>query len=531
MPLPQTQTPSAASAAGPAGWWLRHGRGLAGAGVLCAAAALGAALLDGVLDAAGLVLIFLLAVVLAAARFGRGPGVAAAGLAVLLFNLLFVPPRLSLAVADPRMLFTFAVMLVVGLLVGQLTAGLRAQAEAAREREQRVRSLYEISRELGMALTVERIAEALDRFAAAQLGGRAVLWTRGDDGRLQPVAAAPDEALAAAAQEAFDRARATDAAGPTRLLPLRSTMALRGVVAFRRHGARAWGDEDGPLLEACAALAAAALERVHYIAVAQAHALEVADERLRNSVLSAVSHDLRTPLAGLVGLAGSLALTRPPLAPEQAGIANAIAASARRMAALVDQLLDMARMQAGAVKLDLQWQPVDEVVGSALAASAAALEGRPMQVQLPGSLPLVHIDAVLMERVLVNLLENVAKHTPAGTAVAITARAADAAPAEGAGQQLWLELRDHGPGLPAGRADRLFRKFERGWPESSMPGVGLGLALVRAIVDAHGGRIEALDAPGGGACFRLRLPAGAPPATMPPVPGPATPPPPLPPTP
>ena len=489
---------------------------------LCAAAAVAAALLDGVLDASGLVLIFLLAVVLAAAGFGRAPGVVAAGLSVLLFNLLFVAPRFSLAVADPRMLFTFAVMLVVGLVVGQLTAGLRAQAGAAREREQRVRSLYDLSRELGMALTAERIAEALERFAAGQLGGHALLWTRGDDGRLQALGAPPQDTLSAAAREAFARGRPTEAGGRARLLPLRSTMALRGVVAFRPGAARAWRDDDGPLLEACAALAAAALERVHYIAVAQAHALEAADERLRNSVLSAVSHDLRTPLAGLVGLAGSLALVRPPLSPEQAGIAEAIAASARRMAALVDQLLDMARMQAGAVKLDLQWQPLDEVVGSALAATASVLDEHPVEVCLPGGLPLVRIDAVLIERVLVNLLENAARHTPAGTAVAITAGPAPggAGPAKdaGAAPALWLEVRDHGPGLPAGRGDALFRKFERGRPEGSVAGVGLGLALVRAIVDAHGGRVEAMDAPGGGACFRIWLPAGRPPALAAPHP-------------
>ena len=497
----------------------------AAAAALCAAAALLAAPLAHTLDIASLALVFMLAVVVAAALFGRGPALLAAGLSVLLLNVVFVPPRFSLAVADERLFFTFAVMLAVGLVVGQLTAGLKAQALAAQEREQRVRSLYEISRELGGALAVEQVAQAIARFAAAQWGGSAVLWVLARDGELLPVAAeegaAPQdqaacEALAPLAPLARWAVTQGRAAGrgtdhqpdhPALVLPLRAPMAVRGALAVQRADGQGWSADERRLLSTCATLLAGTLERLHYIDVAQATALEIEGERLRNTLLSALSHDLRTPLASLVGLAESLRLTRPAPSPQQAEIADAMAASARRMSALATNLLDMARLHAGAVRLDLQWQPLEEVVGSALAASAPWLAQHPVRVQLAEDLPWVRIDAVLVERVLVNLLENAVKYTPPGTWVAV----AGVARAEG----VELSVQDGGPGLPLGRGEDLFKKFERGEREGATPGVGLGLALCRAIVEAHGGTIHAESPASGGARFVVCFPRGLPPPLPP----------------
>jgi two-component system sensor histidine kinase KdpD len=497
-------------------------RAYAGASAVCVAAALGVAPLDHLIDTASVVLVFMLAVVLSAARFGRGPALLAAGLSVVLLNLFFVPPRYSLAVADERFFFTFAVMLVVGLVVGQLTAGLRAQAQAAGEREQRMRSLYEVSRELGAALTVEQVAVAVARFAAQQLDAQATLWVIDRQDVLRPVGARPAPQADALAQRALHaghpigRGTAERPELPFVLLPLRATMAVRGVLLIQRRAAGevagerssgASGDASADqqrLQLTCATLLAGALERIHYIEVAQASAVEVQGERLRNTLLAALSHDLRTPLASLVGLAESLRLTPPALARPHAEIADAIAASARRMSAMANNLLDMARLQSGAVRLDLQWQPLEEVVGTALAATAAALGRHRVQVALPGDLPWVRIDAVLMERVLVNLLENAAKFTPAGTLIEI---GGDATP-----ETVALQVRDQGPGLPAGREEDLFKKFERGEREGTTSGVGLGLALCRAIVIAHGGTIHAEPGQAGGARFVIRLPRGRPPA-------------------
>lgn len=280
-------------------------------------------------------------------------------------------------------------------------------------------------------------------------------------------------------------------------------MAVRGALALAWPGAAACGADDRQWLETCAALVGSTLERLHYIEVAQASAVEVEGERLRNSLLSAVSHDLRTPLASLVGLSESLPLTRPALSPEQVELASAMASTARRMGAMVDNLLEMARLESGAVHLDFQWQPVEEVIGASVAATSQVLSRDRVRVEVEDHLPLVRLDAVLMERVLVNLLENAAKYTPPSARVVIEAHRR--------GDAVELVVRDTGPGLPThGRGD-LFRKFTRGTRESATPGVGLGLALCRAIVEAHNGRIDAGDAPDGGARIAITLPLGQPP--------------------
>jgi two-component system sensor histidine kinase KdpD len=278
-------------------------------------------------------------------------------------------------------------------------------------------------------------------------------------------------------------------------------MRTRGVMVIRDAAAAA--PERLRLYETFAALTAIALERVHYVDVARDARLEMESERLRNSVLAALSHDLRTPLAALLGLSEAMTLTRPPMSPEQLDIARALGEEARRLISLVNNLLDMARMQSGAVRLDLQWQPLEEVVGSAIASSRAALGPREVTVRIPGELPLVHVDAVLMERVLANLLENAGKYTPADARVTIDSRVA--------GDHVECAVEDDGPGVAAGEEEAIFEKFVRGAAESATPGVGLGLAICRAIVEAHGGTIRAEAGRARGARFVIALSRGEPP--------------------
>jgi two-component system sensor histidine kinase KdpD len=230
-------------------------------------------------------------------------------------------------------------------------------------------------------------------------------------------------------------------------------------------------------------------------------------ESLRNSLLAALSHDLRTPLAALLGLAESLSLTQPPLSQAQAKIAEAVGAQTRRLIALVNNLLDMARIQSGEVRLNKQWHLLEEVVGSALRGLEATLAAHPLRAELPPDLPLVEMDAVLIERVLANLLENAAKFTPPGTPIAISATAGDG--------KLEVSVADEGPGVPEGQEETIFEKFARGRQESSTPGVGLGLAICRAIVEAHGGTIRVQRVTPHGARFVFTLPAGTPPPVAP----------------
>jgi len=398
-------------------------------------------------------------------------------------------------------------------VIGQLTAGLKVQAESATQREHRVRSLYEMARDLSAALMAEQVAEIGARFLASEFGAKSTLLAADEDDRLQALPGGTANVDTAVAQWAFDRGeaagRGTDTlpASPCLVLPLKAPMRLRGVLALEVGDTRVLGPEQRRLLETCASLLAISLERIHYIDVAQKSTVQIESERLRNSLLSAISHDLRTPLAALVGLAETLSLGKPPASDEQRAVAESIRLSALRMNALVNNLLDMARLEAGAVQLNRAWQPLEEVVGSALAACAPSLAGRAIDVKLADDLPLLDLDAVLFERVLVNLLENAAKYTPPGSAIAIGARPA--------GDQVLITVDDHGPGLPRGREEAIFEKFERGARESATPGVGLGLAICRAIVHAHGGSIrgENREREGEviGARFTITLPQGQPP--------------------
>ncbi|MGB3067845.1 MAG: DUF4118 domain-containing protein [Ottowia sp.] len=488
-------------------------RGYAAAAAACGLVAVLAAPLHGVLELTNIVMLFLLAVVGVALRHGRGPATLAAFLGVALFDFFFVPPRLSLNVSDVQYVITFGVMLVVALVIGQLTAGLRAQAEAATEGERRVRGLYQMSRDLSAALMPQQVAEVGARFLRAEFGAKSALLVADDDNRLSSQDGASAEVDMAVAQWSFEKG---EPAGPGThtlpasrclMLPLKAPMRLRGVLAVQLARAELLAPEQRQLLETCASLLAISLERIHYIQVAQSSTVQIESERLRNSLLSAISHDLRTPLAALVGLADTLGMTPPPLTAPQTEVADAIRASALRMNALVSNLLDMARLESGVVQLRLEWLPLEEVLGSALAACAQVLHNRPVEVQLAPDVPLLHLDATLIERVLVNLLENAVKYTPPATALRIGAEVQDDA--------VRITVDDDGPGLPPAREDAVFEKFERGSKETATPGIGLGLAICRAIVEAHGGRIHGENRLENhriaGARFVITLPRGTPP--------------------
>jgi two-component system sensor histidine kinase KdpD len=478
--------------------------------------------LHGYFELANIVMLFLLGVVLVAMRHGRGPAALSAVLNVLTFDLFFVPPRFSFAVSDVQYFFTFAVMLAVGLLIGQLTAGLRFQARIAASREQRAQSLFELTRDLSAALMASQVVELGRAATERNFGGQAVVLPTDARDQLVLPDPAPEGFDASVADWCLRNAQpaglatTTLAAHSWHYVPLKAPMRVRGVLALQPAQPR-WLliPEQAKQLDTLARQIAIALERVHYVEVAQGAVVEMESERLRNALLAAISHDVRTPLTSLIGLAETLRDTDPPLPAHQASAATAMVAQSRELNTLVNNLLEMARLQSGAVHLRMDWQSMEEVVGSAIRAAAPALAGRGVQAQIPADLPLAEFDAVLIERVLVNLLENAAKYG----APPITVRA-HAEP-----EALVLSVRDHGPGLPAalaGDAALLFEKFTRGQAESATPGVGLGLAICKAIADAHQGSIEARNAPGGGAEFTLRLPRRpSPPALNEPPPWPA----------
>lgn len=464
-----------------------------------------------VFNLVNIAMLFLLTVVLVAVKFGRGPSVLSTIVGIAVFDFFFVPPRFSFAVSDLQYLMTFAVMLLVGLITGHLTADLRYQARVASHRESRARALYEFARDLSGVLLAEQISEITQIIIQRAFRAQATLLLPDDTGRLLPPSNTVSGLDMGIAQWAFDKVEAagigTDTLPASNFfyLPLVAPMRTRGLLAIQPESKR-WImiPEQRQQLDTFAALAAIALERVHYIEVAQDALIHMESERLRNSLLAALSHDLRTPLTSLVGISESLAMSKPALADAQLHMAQALRDETLRLSALVTNLLDMARIESGEVKLNLQWQTFEEVVGTSLRICSAQLQTHQVETRLEAALPLINFDAVLIERVLCNLLENACKYTPENSLITISA--------ERNGSMLEAKVYDNGPGLPAGREEAIFEKFTRGERESALPGVGLGLAICRAIITAHKGSMHAAQSPNGGACFVFTLPLGTPPA-------------------
>ncbi|KWB79093.1 sensor histidine kinase [Burkholderia ubonensis] len=453
---------------------------------------------------ANLVMLYLLGVIFTAARLGRGPGVLLSFLSVAAFDFFFAPPQMSFSVSDTQYVLTFAVMLLTSLTISHLTSSLRRQARIATMRERRTSAMYAMSRELGAALTTGQIIEIGTRHVGEVFHVRVAILLPDSAEKVRQKVEEPHPAVMLDAQAldldigqwVYDRqmpaGRGTDTLPATDVLylPLKAPMRTRGVLALaQEQAADLASPEQQRMLDAFAAQIALALERVHYVEIAQDALVNMESERLRNSLLSAISHDLRTPLTAIVGFASMLSEHENGGVPAEtlSSIVDAIHVEALRMSGLVTNLLDMARLEAGAVRLNRQWSMLEEIVGAALGVCRRPLAGRQVQVQVPPDLPLMQLDAVLMERLLTNLFENAAKYTPAGTPLTI-----DAAPVrEGDRKYVKVCVDDSGPGLPPGMETRVFDKFTRGEKESAKPGIGLGLAICRAIVEAHGGRIGA----------------------------------------
>jgi two-component system sensor histidine kinase KdpD len=468
-------------------------------------------------ELANIIMTYLLGVVAVAARTGRGPAVLASGLTVVAFDFFFVPPYLTFAVNDSQYLLTFLVMLVVALVISGLTVRVKNQAVAARERERRTGALYALSRELASTQGIAALLEVSVRHLVEVLGGRVAILMPGARGRLEERASrlAPfhlDPNDLAVAQWAHEHGQlagvGTDNLPGAQMLfvPLRAPRGTVGVLGIRpAHPGALDSPEAHHLLETFANQIALAVERGLLAEQAQRADVRIEAEELRSSLLSSVSHDLRTPLTAITGAASTLAEQGERIdADTRRELAAAIHEEADRLNRLVSNLLDMTRLQAGAAAVHREWQPLEEVVGAALGRMKPRLDGRTVSTELPPTLPLVSIDGVLIEQVLLNLLDNAAKHTPPGASVHIAATASES---EGEGEgEVTVSVADRGPGLPPDAVGHVFEKFYRSDASAARGGAGLGLAICRAIVKAHGGRIWAENRPGGGLVFRFTLP-------------------------
>ncbi len=483
-------------------------RGYALSSGICIALAFVAMALLPYVDLANIVMLFLLAVFLIAVYLGRGAAVLSAFLSVALFDYCCVPPQFSFAVSHVQYLITFAVMLVVALITGQLAASLRSQAALARQREARTQALYEMARQLAGSVRPSQVGELTSGFLLGTTGmDSALLLPQGD--ALEPVTSHTvwyEPHMAWAAYEGEQQGMLAEPDG-LYYLALQGATRTRGVlVVALPQQVPVLTDENRELLVTVASLAAIAVERLHYVEVAYQHETQVATERLRSSILSALSHDLRTPLTVLVGQADALAISKPPLSARQQETAETLRDQSLRLSGMVVNLLDMARLQSGEVILRKEWQPIEEVIGASIQMLGKALEPYQLRVHLAPDMPILEFDAVLMERVFCNLLENAAKYSPAGTVIDIEATVLDSI--------AQVSISDQGCGIPPDRLRDIFNMFVRGHAAETsnrIPGTGIGLAVCEAILAAHQGTITAENLAEGGACIRFTLPLGDPP--------------------
>ena len=466
-------------------------------------------------ETADIVMIYLLGILIVATRFGRGPSLLASLLSVAAFDFIFVPPYFTFAVADFRHVGTFSVMLLVGVVIGNLTERIRAQARLARAREQRSQALFLLGQDLARNAGTSALVASAIQNVATRFQGRAVVLLPDATGRLtapsHPLAFLLDEREQEVAKWVQEHDDAAGLGTPTlpearaTYLPLRGARGNLGVLGLYPEGIPTWLDPDQrQLLEAFANQTALALERSLLAEQGAVDRRRVDEERLRNALLSSVSHDLRTPLGVITG-AVSTALETPDLSESvRRDLLLSAQEEAQRLQRLVNNLLDITRLESGSLDQRTEWMPVEEVVGAVLNRRELGAEAARVHTQLPEDLPLVAMDAVLMEQVLVNLLDNALKYSPPGSPVEIKAWAA--------WKSLTLSVTDQGPGIAPGEEERIFEKLTRGEAGTSRPGAGLGLAICKGIVTAHGGQIRAVNRPQGGAQFLVSLPLGTAPA-------------------
>lgn len=468
-------------------------------------------------DEANLIMVYLVGVVLTASQFGRRASILASILSVAAFDFFLVHPYLTFAVSDTQYLVTFAVMLLVALTISTMTAQIRQQAETARQREQHTASLYNLSRELSNTSGISQLIRSAAQHISQVFDSPVVILLPDSNHNL--VVHTPENVLSAetsyeagVARWVFENRQSAGFSTPIipgargLYLPLVTSSQVMGVmVIYPRQHDMPFLSEQHHLLETLANQTALAMERTRLAAEADAARMEIETERLRNSLLSSISHDLRTPLASITGAASSLLQNELDTLSRQE-LHQIIYEEAEHLNRLVGNLLDMTRIESGGIHVKKQWELLEEVVGSTLLRMKKQLTHHHLRKKLPDNLLLVPMDSVLIEQVLVNLIDNAVKYSPSGTTIELAVEVQE--------KEIVVSVADEGVGIPEGSEERIFEKFYRIAPEHT-GGVGLGLAICRSIVEAHGGRIWVENRAGEGSIFRFTLPLeGKPPEVM-----------------
>ncbi|OPX91891.1 MAG: Sensor protein KdpD [Pelotomaculum sp. PtaB.Bin013] len=475
-----------------------------------------AGLASSYLTLVNIAMIYLLPVLMSAVRWGTGPAVTAAAAGALIFDYFFVPPTHSFTVGDLRYLISFSIFLLVALLTGTLSARLRQQITNARQRETRTAALYALSREIAAVAELRQVLESVARKVAESVEGQVVVLLPDKDGKLEQQACSSNqegsflnESERAAATWAFEHGeatgRGTDNLGGVNglYLPLRTEQSTRGVLGIKIESVEKYlQPEQRRLLEAFAGLAAVAIARVQLIEQAREAHLLAESERLRVALFDSLSHDLRTPLASIIGAVTGLLEHENIYSPAaRHDLLQTIQQGATRMNRFVGNLLDMARLESGMLKLNKEWCDIQDIIGVAVSHVGEPLNSRPLKIELQPDLPLVKADYVLLEQVMVNLLDNALKYSDAGSEIAIDARESD--------QNVIISVTDRGPNIPPEDLERIFDKFYRLHSPRQVSGTGLGLAISKGFIEAHGGSIGASNNPAGGVVITIILPSDA----------------------
>jgi len=453
-----------------------------------------------------MVMMYLLAVVLAATRLGLRPAIMTALLSVLAFNFFFIPPRFSLRVYDTDYLVTFFALFVVGVVISSLIARIQEKVVEVRQQEARANSLYSLTRDLSVSGDGKAIGEALSRAVFHNLGSKlTVLLDR--HGSLDQVtdtsALQLDEGnieIVSWVMKSGRRAGAGTAAfqeSSFMFVPIKSAAKTMGVMVIEQNGSSQ--ADNLPLLEAFAGQAAMALERVHLSLQAEESRFLREKNLLGQALLNSISHDLRTPLVTISGVLDSMLTDDREFDPEQRrSMISTAAEEAGRLNRFVGSLLDMTRLEAGALSPRLNPCEIEEIIGCAVGAVEPRIGDHQILTSVDQDLPLVSVDLALLTQALVNLLDNAIKYSPPAADITMSARYD--------GTWVIIAVIDNGQGVPVGQEERIFDKFHRLEVPERSGGTGLGLSIAKGILDAHHGSITAANRPEGGLMVEVKLP-------------------------
>lgn len=471
------------------------------------------------IEPGNIALLYQLPVVLSAYWWGRWPAYFTGVFSVLAFDYLFVPPFYTFSVDDMRYLWSFFTFLIVAFVIGGRTELLRREAVAAKLREKNTQALFEFSREIAAVIDLDTIVRQLAKRVADALGRRIMVMLPDEKGRLsvyadfrpvegdchtlrQPIADSAEAAVAAWAYEhrrIAGRSTETLSGADNLYIPLATRESVVGLLGVKVVE-KLITPEQQKLMEAWAALAAIAIERVRLTEKAREATLVLESDRLRTALLNSISHELRTPLASIMGSASTL-LESDSLysADERHELLESITDGSKRMNLILSNLLDTARIESGMMKLKYDWCDIEDVIGTALQHLSEQVENRRLEINIREGIPLLQGDCVLLGQVVLNLVDNALKYSPADSSIEIQASATN--------EELTVSVADHGIGIPATDMEKIFDKFYRvQHGESSIPGTGLGLSICKSIVEAHGGKIWASNRSEGGAVISFSLP-------------------------